>query len=152
MIQIVSQFSFEAAHRLFLYDGKCVNIHGHTYKVEVSLSTDVKYVKTDYDFPGIAIDFSSVKNKVGKYLDLNYDHYLFLNVDDDFVKVAYMFTQLIKIFPTNPTAEVMAVQILKDLREIFKEESIIVQYVRLWETEKNSVIATKESIDAISLI
>lgn len=148
MVQLISQFSFESAHRLFLYNGKCANIHGHSYKVEVTLGTEIKYIATEYAYPGIGIDFAEIKAKIGKLIAEELDHYLFLNVKDPLTSIMYEYTNLIRIFPTNPTAEVISIFLYKRIREMFRETDVTVVSVKLWETEKNAVIATMHSLDA----
>ncbi len=62
-IRITKQFSFETGHALYGYDGKCKNVHGHSYKLSVTVigtpildTTNVKY--------GMVIDFSDLKKIV----------------------------------------------------------------------------------------
>ena len=59
-IRITKQFSFEAGHALYGYDGKCKNVHGHSYQLYVTVigtpisdTTNVKY--------GMVIDFGDLK-------------------------------------------------------------------------------------------
>ncbi len=59
-IRITKQFSFETGHALYGYDGKCKNVHGHSYRLDVTVigspitdSSNVKY--------GMVIDFSDLK-------------------------------------------------------------------------------------------
>ena len=66
-IRITKQFSFETGHALYGYDGKCRNVHGHSYKLYVTVIgqpiSDTTHVKL-----GMVIDFSDlkviVKNKI----------------------------------------------------------------------------------------
>ena len=57
------QFSFETGHALYGYDGKCKNVHGHSYRLDVTVigqpiedTNNVKY--------GMVIDFSDLKKIV----------------------------------------------------------------------------------------
>lgn len=60
VIRITKQFTFETAHALYGYDGKCRNVHGHSYKLSVTVIgqpiTDKSHVKY-----GMVIDFSDLK-------------------------------------------------------------------------------------------
>jgi len=62
-IRITKQFTFETAHALYGYDGKCRNIHGHSYKLDVTVIgepiTDMDNVKC-----GMVIDFGDLKHIV----------------------------------------------------------------------------------------
>ena len=62
-IRITKQFSFETGHALYGYDGKCKNVHGHSYRLDVTVigvpitdNTNVKF--------GMVIDFSDLKKIV----------------------------------------------------------------------------------------
>ena len=62
-IRITKLFSFETGHALYGYDGKCKNVHGHSYKLSVTVigkpisnNTNVKY--------GMVIDFGDLKKIV----------------------------------------------------------------------------------------
>ena len=59
-IRITKQFNFETGHALYGYDGKCKNVHGHSYKLSVTVigspimdTSNVKY--------GMVIDFTDLK-------------------------------------------------------------------------------------------
>ncbi len=64
---------FAAAHQLREYKGKCENIHGHNYQVNV-------YIRTaELNNIGLAIDFKELKQLIDQILDL-YDHHLLNDV------------------------------------------------------------------------
>ena len=69
MYQVTKQFSFDAAHRLFMMpDGhKCRNLHGHTYTVDVTIQSDTL---NEY---GFVIDFGELK-PIKDWLDEHFDH------------------------------------------------------------------------------
>ena len=105
------QFRFEAAHRLPKHRGKCFNLHGHSYRIELTLDTPVN------PDTGMTIDFSDVESLVqSRVLDLC-DHKNFNDLID------------------NPTAENIVVWIWKRL-----EESLPLSAIELWEVEGCSVI------------
>ena len=62
-IRITKKFSFETGHALYGYDGKCKNVHGHSYKLSVTVIgspiTDLSNVKL-----GMVIDFTDLKKIV----------------------------------------------------------------------------------------
>ena len=65
VIRITKDFRFETGHALYGYDGKCKNIHGHNFKLSVTVTggpiTDKSHPKY-----GMVIDFSYLK-KITKY-------------------------------------------------------------------------------------
>ena len=72
-IRITKQFSFETGHALFGYYGKCRNVHGHSYKLSVTVIgqpiTEVGAVKL-----GMVIDFSDLKKIVKEEVVDVFDH------------------------------------------------------------------------------
>lgn len=63
--------SFAAAHRLREYEGNCERLHGHNWRVEVTVESDT------LDERGIAIDFRTIKSSLSELLS-RFDH-LYLN-------------------------------------------------------------------------
>lgn len=119
MISITKKYRFESAHHLPYYDGACNRIHGHSYKVEVTL---VGEKQTEGNQKGMLFDFKKLKEilktEIGKY-----DHE---NLNDFF---------------ENPTAENMAERMFWDISQYFvNSNNIKVESVRLWETEDSFVI------------
>lgn len=72
-IRITKQFSFETGHALYGYDGKCRNVHGHSYKLSVTVIgspiTDPNDVKL-----GMVIDFGDLKKIVKEDIVDVFDH------------------------------------------------------------------------------
>ncbi len=106
MNKVVKEITFDAAHRLFGYQGKCANIHGHRYRVLVALN--YKEVRDD----GLSVDFSRIRDSVGKWISENWDHKLLLSSNDPLGRHlvdSNMCTESsIFSFEKNPTAEVLA--------------------------------------------
>lgn len=90
---ITKKFRFDAAHYLPLYDGKCSDIHGHTFYVEVSIIGSMN------NHTGMVIDFKDVKDIVKRKIIDELDHKYLNN------------------FIYNPTAEVIAQWIWLNLQE-----------------------------------
>jgi len=74
-IRISKQFFFEAAHALYGYDGKCKNIHGHSYILTVSVKGEPIHDPT-HEKNGMVMDFGDlkaiVKNERIMYMSLIY--------------------------------------------------------------------------------
>ena len=121
-MNVCVRVEFDAAHRLYGYDGMCSNIHGHRYAVEVSV---FGLVGND----GIAVDFGYLKKAIREYIDDTFDHRILLWSHDPLVKGLCEHGLKMTLFLCNPTAEVLATDIYAKLKESFN-----VHKVRVWET------------------
>lgn len=115
MHKIKSKFSFDSAHFLPMYEGKCAKLHGHKWVVEVEIAAE----KLHED---MVVDFSIIK---GRYNDL-FDHNC-LNHVGPFKD------------GLSPTAENIAEFIAVDLTEVLAglPNRAKVSCVRIWETDNN---------------
>ena len=98
MMQVTKEFTFDAAHFLPGYEGKCKQLHGHTYSVWVSYGvtlSDEKYIPS----PGFMVDFASINDLVKKSVIYCLDHTLL----NDLIE--------------NPTAENIAIFIASILKD-----------------------------------
>lgn len=85
-IRVTKQFDFEMAHALDCHDGKCHNIHGHTYQLAVTFIGDpIDKPGTPKD--GMVIDFADLKTIVKKNVVDVYDHALVLRDNSRFLPV-----------------------------------------------------------------
>lgn len=66
-VGITKEFTFDAAHHLHCYDGKCKNLHGHTYKLIITISGYVNDI-------GISVDFGDVKRLYKEVIEAKLDH------------------------------------------------------------------------------
>lgn len=114
MITVTKIFMFEACHHLPHYDGDCHNLHGHSYKLEVTISGRIE-ADTFNPKCGMIMDFKDLKKLVNRVAVDKYDH-SYLN---DF-------------FP-NPTAEIMVGKIARDLMKELPEGTFLMS-CKLWET------------------
>ncbi len=149
--EITKTFRFEAGHRVWKQDlssgrgssltketpvNKCVNLHGHSYVLEVTLGSDTL---SDQD---MVMDFYHVKSALKDLID-RMDHSFIIDVSDpmfeDLKAVAQKHGAL-KIFPVNfcPTAEALAKFFYDFLTEKLKESGVLgevkIVKVVLWET------------------
>lgn len=110
MTRITKIFHIEAAHRLPLHHGKCQNIHGHTYKIEITLQGPIVSMGSS---TGMIMDFNDLSQIVNRRVIQKLDH-----------------TMLNDII-TVPTAEEIAEWIF---HEIEQELGPLINKVRVWET------------------
>ena len=78
IIRITKEFTFEAAHALKGYDGPCRNIHGHSYKLSVTV-TGEPVEQTDSPKKGMVMDFGDMKRMIKKNIIDPFDHALILS-------------------------------------------------------------------------
>ena len=86
-IRITKRFSFEAGHALYGYDGKCKNLHGHSYKLSVTVIGTPITDKTNPKF-GMVIDFTDLKRIVTEEIVNKFDHATIFNKNTPHVKLA----------------------------------------------------------------
>jgi 6-pyruvoyltetrahydropterin/6-carboxytetrahydropterin synthase len=126
-MKIGKKFKFDAAHFIPNHPGKCRNLHGHTYQVEVELEGPID------PETGMVVDFGEIKEEVGKLMD-KLDHCC-LN------DVLHL-----------PTAENIAIYLRFHLLEFFvrhwKDQSLAppvnLSYVKVWEGPDSYVSISRE--------
>ena len=132
-ITVTKEFHFEAAHRLMGYQGKCVNLHGHSYKLFVTIEGGVDNENI------MVVDFTEVKKCIGGYIDDVWDHTLILNsLDPLYAMLKNVCPDMrIKKMEGNPTAENMILEIFDKCEKMFVDYKplVTVVKVRLFETE-----------------
>lgn len=133
-LRVTKIFDFETAHALWGYDGKCANIHGHSYKLTVSITgaiiKDNSAVKN-----GMIIDFSDLKKIVKTAVIEDFDHALLVNGDTPHAKYAEVESGFSKIMLCDyqPTCENMLVEMVTRIRAALPKE-IDLKYAKLQET------------------
>jgi 6-pyruvoyltetrahydropterin/6-carboxytetrahydropterin synthase len=115
---LTTQLEFAAAHRLRGYDGNCARLHGHNWKVEISLTG------SQLNEVGMLIDFKEIK-RTGKQVLTRLDHYYLNDIPPFDAEL-------------NPTAENIAFYLFQQLGEALNNERIRVSAVTVWENERNS--------------
>lgn len=86
-IRITKEFSFETGHALYGYDGKCKNVHGHSYKLSVTVIGVPISDKTNVKF-GMVIDFSDLKKIVKEEIVDHFDHATVFNATTPHLELA----------------------------------------------------------------
>lgn len=125
-VLVSKEFTFDAAHHLHNYEGKCKNLHGHTYKVVLGISSFT-------DDIGIAIDFGDIKKIWKEQIEIYLDH-RYLN----------------ETLPLmNTTAENMVVWIYEKMatyleQSQYKKLQPRVEFIRLYETPTSYAEARRE--------
>ncbi len=135
-IRLTKEFNFEMAHYLTGYDGPCSNIHGHSYKLFVTLIGEAN-VEERHPKLGMVMDFGQLKAIVSKQIVSKLDHALLIHdtaesrelkplLTKHFVKVEYVNYQ--------PTCENLLVRFAELIKEELPE-NVQLHHLRLNETE-----------------
>lgn len=138
-MKIGKSFTFEAAHRLQSHEGKCFNLHGHSYKVEVSVKG--KTLAADGPERGMLFDFG-VLDAWWHLVEPTYDHVTILEYSDP-LAVLLEGQSGIKLttFPWPPTAEHLAEELADNLDEYLTGELVSTSglevTIRVYETAKS---------------
>ncbi|MFI0435250.1 MAG: 6-pyruvoyl trahydropterin synthase family protein [Parachlamydiaceae bacterium] len=124
---------FCSGHRVFKHEGKCANPHGHNYYAHIVAEVDC------LDDVGRVIDFSVLKEKIGSWIDLNWDHtFLLFEEDVEMIRALRSISTPKPLFicPFNPTAENMADYLLNVVcpREL-KGSNILIKKIVIHETD-----------------
>lgn len=133
-VRITKEFNFEAAHALHNYDGKCKNLHGHSYKLFVTIKgkpiSDTKNPKL-----GMVMDFGDLKKIINTLIVQKFDHAVVLNKHSveakDFLKEDIFKNQILT--PYQPTCENMVIDFAAGIKEHLPANIDLVS-IRLYET------------------
>ena len=104
MIRITKAFKFEMAHALHGYDGLCKNIHGHSYRLWVTISGEIKNEK-GHKKDGMVLDFDCIKKIIKQEIIEKYDHSLVLNVNSPHAEIDLSAFEKVFYLPFQPTSE-----------------------------------------------
>lgn len=110
-IRITKQFNFETGHALFGYDGKCKNVHGHSYKLSVTVIGTPITDRSNVKF-GMVIDFSDLKKIVKEEIVDIFDHATVFNQTTPHLELANELKQRghhVILVDYQPTSENMVI-------------------------------------------
>lgn len=138
MLRVTYGGHFEAAHMLSYYDGKCSNLHGHSYRFNVTLSA----AETD-DTTRMLLDYNEIKRVVDEVVDNAFDHALLIShvsfredAEEDLLQWAMKHSKKYFIMPYGKTTSEDMVSVIHE-RLASSELGVFAIDVQLWETEKN---------------
>jgi 6-pyruvoyltetrahydropterin/6-carboxytetrahydropterin synthase len=120
MFEVSVEQTFAAGHALRNYKGKCENVHGHNYRVRITMQGD------QLDSTGLLVDFLDVKSLIGGVVDY---------LDHQFINDLPPFDEL------NPSAENIAKYFYERVSGGLKNEvPVRVSEVTIWETDTSSAV------------
>jgi 6-pyruvoyltetrahydropterin/6-carboxytetrahydropterin synthase len=137
-IRITKQFSFETGHALYGYDGKCKNVHGHSYKLSVTVIGTPILDNTNVKF-GMVIDFTDLKTIVKEEIVDNFDHATVFNKNTPHVELAKELSSRghhVILVDYQPTSENMVVDFAKKIIDRLPHD-IQLHSLKLQETESS---------------
>ncbi len=140
MVTLTRKFDFEMAHALDGYDGACRFVHGHSYKLFVSVEGRPS---TDHTDPkvGMVMDFSQLKGLVNSVIISVYDHALVLkkgSISDALLCDMQQQWSNILLTDFQPTCENMIVDMFDKLSEQMPQ-GVRLSELKLYETENSCV-------------
>ena len=124
-LRVTKEFTFEAAHALDGYDGKCRDIHGHSYKLAVTVIGKVNQNIKDAKC-GMVIDFGEIKEIVKSSVLNQFDHYLLLRSDSRF-KGIEKHGERIRYVNYQPTCENMLLEIVEEIQGLFPKSAKLIE-------------------------
>lgn len=142
---------FSAGHRVAGHESKCAFLHGHNYRVHFKCQAPA------LDSLGRVIDFSVIKSTLCNWLEENWDHRFLAWNDDPILRTLYpscspggmvddytrVLLDSIVFVPFNPTAENMALHLLREVGpRLLQGSGVVLVEVRIEETRKCSASAT----------
>ena len=117
MYKLTIRTSFAAAHNLINYQGDCENLHGHNWKVDVTVTA------CELDKAGLGIDFKVLKREAGVVIN-ELDH-KFLNENPAFQSI-------------SPSSENISRYLYYRLSERLNNDNIKIESVAVWESDNAS--------------
>ncbi len=123
MFDVEIRRTFSAAHQLKGYEGDCRNLHGHNYSVVVHVAAD------KLNDIGIALDFKLLKAALDEVIGA-YDH--------------HNLSELAEFQAVNPTSEVLAMTIYRQMSAKLNDGNIRVTAVRIGESENSAITYSEE--------
>lgn len=136
MYRATKTFTFDSAHMLSDHVGKCRNLHGHTYTLEVTVS---KSRLTFTDLPAsMVLDFSIVSEVVRKTVLDRFDHAFVYDMRSDVEREIATILEAggrkTVSLPNRSTVEYLAQLVYELLESPLRDVGVHLESVRLWET------------------
>ena len=122
-IRVTKEFDFEMAHALWNYDGACKNIHGHSYKLFVTLFGVPIDNKNDPKF-GMVLDFKDLKRMIkGPVVDfLDHSLVVYSEAEGESLTAVRKMYEKVHVFDFQPTCENLVVYIVEIIRPLLSRD------------------------------
>lgn len=121
IIRVTKEFDFEIAHALWEYDGPCQNIHGHSYRMFVTVLGN-PLEQPGHPKNGMVIDFGDLKQLVKKEIVDKMDHTIILNKEAaNVLPVEHPMFKRKMIVDYQPTCENLVADFAERLKKVLPE-------------------------------
>ena len=132
-IRLTKEFRFEMSHALDEYQGLCRNLHGHSYKLFVTVIGE--YVKNPQNnSSGMVLDFKKVKELIENSVINDFDHSIVLCKNSAFANVIKETDTKMIMFDCQPTCENLIMEFHDRITKVLPE-GIKLAKIKLHETE-----------------
>jgi len=134
-IRITKKFTFETGHALYGYDGKCKNVHGHSYQLFVTVSGQPISDQENVKF-GMVIDFGDLKKIVNEEIVNVFDHATVFNKNTPHVELAKELLDRgheVLLVDYQPTSEMMVIDFADKIKKRLPK-NIALHSLKLQET------------------
>jgi 6-pyruvoyltetrahydropterin/6-carboxytetrahydropterin synthase len=138
MVTCTRRLEWDAMHRIPLHESKCRAFHGHRYAAEITAEA------AELDSLGRVVDFGVIKERVGGWIDENWDHTAILMRADPDPAVAVLAAsnaehgRPVYWLDAPPTAEVIVAELARIATDLLSGHGVTVVRIRLWETPNGS--------------
>lgn len=142
-ITATKEFVWDMAHMLSGHSGLCKNLHGHTYKMEVTASRNNEDVIFDGPSAGMVLDFKDLKDVVNRLIVEPLDHATMININStdrcekEILHVLEYFGKKVAKVTYRPTAENMVRDFAEQICQVLEDldqGKLVLEKVRLYET------------------
>jgi len=137
MYRVSKVIKFDAAHRLLDYEGKCKNVHGHEYILELTLESK------ELNLHDFVIDFNDFK-KMKDWINNYWDHVYIGGSGDSVAKALVAEGSRIFILEGNSTVENMSKYIFDIAKKFYNNDRVKVHSVSLHETSSSKCVYTED--------
>lgn len=137
-IRLTKEFQFEMAHALWNYDGKCKNIHGHTYILYVTIIGEPINDPQNYK-NGMVMDFGDLKKIVKEQIFDTHDHFVAVNGNSPHAEIKFEDYKIVNVQRKNyqPTCENMVMEFV-DIIKKYLPKNVDLYSVKLHETQTSA--------------
>jgi len=135
-MQVTRLFEFDSGHRIPNHSSECKNLHGHRYKLELTLSGKI-LTEPNQSYEGMVLDFGDIKRIAKNFLDTLDHAFLVYSQDKDLLEFLKNSDSKYVIIPEIPTVENLLKFIYQHLEKEFAHtynDSLKIKKLKLWET------------------
>ncbi|HPN39197.1 MAG TPA: 6-carboxytetrahydropterin synthase [Melioribacteraceae bacterium] len=127
-MKVSKEYKWEMGHKLMFHEGKCNNLHGHSYKARIELSGNL-------DKNGMVLDFFIIDSMMNKILDVLDHSFLVYKGDTNLLNLLNQLNFKHLVFDTECTSENIVLYLLKQVKDFGLPKNIKSVKIAVYETE-----------------